>query len=498
MGQFRMPSLGADMDRGTLVEWRVRVGDHVDRGDIVAVVDTDKAVIDVEVFETGVVEELLVEPGTNVPVGTPLARLRADEVSGAAVPPTAPAALPTVLPAAPAAPAPPTVPPAAPAAAAPPVVTDRPANAAPPWTAPPPGVRVPGGPGRHHASVVLSPVVRHLADRLGVDATNVEGTGIGHRVTRADIERAAGTRVGRASPRARRRAAERGVDLAAVTGTGTDGAVHERDVLLVAATTTVPVTPAPTPAATPRAPATTGTDRQSSSRRATARSMERSNREIPHYHLATTVDMEPALAWLQTRNDGRPPSDRVIPAALLLRATALAARAVPDLNGWWIDGDLRTADRVDLGVAVALRGGGLVTPTLPGADVGPVEDLMTALRDVVERARRGSLRSSDLAEASITVTNLGERGAELVHGVIHPPQVALVGFGRIAERPWVLDGRVLARHVVTATLAADHRASDGHVGSRFLAAVDRLLHDPDRLAGTDRAHDDDRGETHGS
>jgi len=117
---------------------------------------------------------------------------------------------------------------------------------------------------------------------------------------------------------------------------------------------------------------------------------------------------------------------------------------------------------------------------------------------VVERARRGSLRSSDLAEASITVTNLGERGAELVHGVIHPPQVALVGFGRIAERPWVLDGRVVARRVVTATLAADHRASDGHVGSRFLAAVDRLLHDPDRLAGTDRAHDDDRGETHGS
>lgn len=209
--------------------------------------------------------------------------------------------------------------------------------------------------------------------------------------------------------------------------------------------------------------------------------MERSNREIPHFHLATTVDLEPTLQWMERRNARLPPEDRLIPAVLLLRAAALAARAVPDLNGWWRDDALVPSPRVDLGVAVALRGGGLVTPTLAQADVVPVAGLMDGLRGVVERARRGALRSSDLSESSITVTNLGDRGADVAHGVIHPPQVALVGYGRIVTRPWVVDGQVVPRRVVTATLAADHRACDGHLGSRFLSRIDQLLRSPDRL-----------------
>ena len=330
---------------------------------------------------------------------------------------------------------------------------------------------VSGGPGRHQASVVLSPLVRRLADQHGVDLRWVAGSGPGNRVTRSDVERATGRaapaeHAGPASPRARRRAAERGIELAAVTGSGPSGAVRERDVLATPTTPTTPIAPA---------------DRRTTARRATARSMERSNREIPHYHLATTIDLEPALIWLEEVNGGRAAGERLIPAVLLLRAVALAAGDVPELNGWWVDGDLRVADVVDLGVAVALRGGGILTPTVARAETGSLPELMGRLRDVVERARRGTPRSSDMVQASITVTNLGDRGADLVHGVIHPPQVALVGFGRIASRPVVVDGEVVAHRTVTVTLAGDHRASDGHVGSRFLAGIDRLLTAPARL-----------------
>jgi pyruvate dehydrogenase E2 component (dihydrolipoamide acetyltransferase) len=136
---------------------------------------------------------------------------------------------------------------------------------------------------------------------------------------------------------------------------------------------------------------------------------------------------------------------------------------------------------VHLGVAVSLRGGGLIAPAIHDADRLTVDELMAALRDVVERARSGRLRSSEMTDAGLTVTNLGEQGADEVYGVIYPPQVALVGFGRIVERPWASDGMLAARPTVRATLAADHRVSDGHEGSRFLAAVDRLLQSPEAL-----------------
>ena len=498
MGEFRMPSLGADMDQGTLVEWRVAVGDHVERGDIVASVDTDKAVIDVEVFESGVVQELLVEPGTTVPVGTPLARLGADGPEPGAARPHPPAAAP--VPRTAPAPAPAPRPAAAPAAPVPSPIPPVPAapgrSVAPPAAAAPTGPAAPtGGPGRHHASVVLSPVLRHLAEQLDVDIGAVVGTGPGGRITRADVQAAADGPGDRGTPgRHRLRqwaptlpappAADPGRDRPGVAPGPPGGAAVRRRPRLGgglrdrrARCTNGMSWPPPVPPSSRRPRATDGARRDALA----ARSMERSNREIPHFHLATTVDLEPTLHWMEARNAGLAPEDRLIPAVLLLRAAALAARAVPDLNGWWRDDALVPAPRVDLGVAVALRGGGLVTPTLQQADEVPVAELMDGLRGIVERARRGALRSSDLAESSITVTNLGDRGADVVHGVIHPPQVALVGYGRIVTRPWVVDGQVVPRRVVTATLAADHRACDGHLGSRFLSRIDQLLRSPDRL-----------------
>ena len=433
MGMFTMPTLGADMEEGTLVEWRVRPGDEVSRGQIIALVDTDKATIDVEVFESGVVESLLVDEGATVPVGTPLARIVA---VGAA--PNAPASPE----------------PAATSAAAP---TGEPVSAS--TTPVPVPVPVPN----HH---VTSPLVRHLADELGVDLDRVIGTGHGGRVTRDDVEHAAQREPRhRASPRARRLAAERSIDLTGVTGSGPGGRTIARD---VAATTS--------PAAATRRP--TG---PSGARAATARAMERSNREIPHYHLRSTVDLEPALSRLDQHNAGRTAAEQAIPAAVLLTAVAAAARQVPEVNGSWVDDELVASATVDLGTVVSLRGGGLLTPTIQDADQLTLDRLMERLRELVDRSRSGGLRASDLAPASLTVTNLGDRGADVVHGVIHPPQVALVGFGRIARRPHVVDGHVEARRTVVVSLAADHRASDGRIGSRFLHLVEQHLADPDRL-----------------
>jgi pyruvate dehydrogenase E2 component (dihydrolipoamide acetyltransferase) len=216
-------------------------------------------------------------------------------------------------------------------------------------------------------------------------------------------------------------------------------------------------------------------------RRAIAGLMARANREIPHYYLSTTVDMAAATHWMHEHNRRSPAGERLLPAALLLKAAARAAREVPELNGFWTDDRFTRDDAVHLGVAVSLRGGGLLAPVLRDADTLGLVRLMATLKDLVARARTGRLRGSEVSGATVTVTNLGDQGVEAVFGVIHPPQVALVGFGRVVERPWAAGGMLGVRPVVTATLSADHRATDGAIGARYLAAVDRLLQKPEEL-----------------
>jgi pyruvate dehydrogenase E2 component (dihydrolipoamide acetyltransferase) len=313
----------------------------------------------------------------------------------------------------------------------------------------------------------------------------------------------------RVTPRARRIAAERGIDLAALAAAGPSGAVVGADVESAAdaarrladqvpAPATGPASASPTGAhaadggeviragsvaSAPPAPSATAAaaDKKAAMRTAIANLMSRSNAEIPHYYVSQTVDIAPALTWLRAHNATLPVAKRVLPAALFLRATVLAATAVPDLNGHWVDGALRTADRIDLGVAVATRGGGLVTPAIPDAGPLRIDDLMAALSDLVVRARRGNLRQAEMAGASITVSSLGETGPDALYGVIFPPQVALVGLGGIVERPWAVDGMLTVRPTVTVVLAADHRASDGRTASAFLAAFAHALQNPEEL-----------------
>ena len=451
-----MPSLGADMEEGTLLEWLIAPGDEVHKGDVVAVVDTAKAAVEIESFSSGVLDTLLVEPGTTVAVGTPLAVLldAGEAPAGAVPPPREPAPLP--------------VPPAVPVA--PPV--------APPLTP---------------APAVLSPLVRHLADADGIDLTAVSGTGPGGRIRRADLHVAheapgAPPERPRVSPYARRLAEERGVDLSSLAPTGEDGVVRSRDVPApldqqevaardagrVVAPGLVDHEAGVTPAAAKRPDG-------GRMREAIARLMSRSKREIPHYYLRTTIDLHDALAWLQEHNRELPVAQRVVPAALLLVATARAAREVPQVNGFWLEDALQPEEAVHLGVAVSLRSGGMVTPAVHDAHELGVDAMMAQLRGLVERARTGRLRASELTGATLTVTNLGDQGVEEVLGVIYPPQVALVGFGTVTERAVAANGLLGVHPVVTATLSADHRATDGYVGARFLNRLAAHLQHPEAL-----------------
>ena len=298
------------------------------------------------------------------------------------------------------------------------------------------------------------------------------------------------------TPYARRRARDLGLELDDVdpapdgvvraaqveahAGSAPPAAAGRRDGAAPAA----PVAAAPAAAAPEAAPDQArrpAAERSAAMRQAIANLMARSKREIPHYYLQSTIDLSTAMTWLARRNADRPVADRMIPAALLLKAAALSVAEVPDLNGFFVDGAFTRSERVHLGVAVALRGGGLVAPAIHDADRLPLDELMAALKDLVARTRSGRLRGSEMSDPTITVTNLGEQGAELVHGVIYPPQVALVGFGRVVDRPWAVDGMLAVHPVVTATLAADHRVTDGRSGSRYLIALESWLNRPEEL-----------------
>lgn len=392
MIEFKLPSLGADMEQGKLLQWHVKPGDAVQRGQVVAVVDTSKAAVDVEIWDAGLIHELRVQPGETVPVGAVLATLLAP---GEAAPAEAPAQ----------------------AAAKPAAAVAEPIAAAAAVTAP-------------AAAAATRPAV---------------------------------------SPSARRRAKELGIDAEALHGSGAQGAVTLADVEAAAAQRSA------------AAPA----DRAQAMRRAIAAAMSRSKREIPHYYLSETIPMARALAWLQQHNEGLAITERILPAVLQLKAVALALQRVPQLNGFYRNDAFEPATAVHTGVAIALRGGGLVAPALHEVGSKPLAQLMRELADLVQRARAGSLRSSEMSDPTITVTNLGDQGVEAVFGVIYPPQVALVGFGSVAVRPWVDGGELRAVPLLTASLAADHRVTDGHQGALFLAELRDLLQQPEQLAAAD-------------
>jgi len=337
MKHFLMPTLGADMEAGTLVAWRKQPGERVHRGETLAEVDTDKGVIDVEVFHDGVIDSLLVGPGAKVPVGTPLATIRE-------------------------------------------------------------------------------------AGEQAVEKQPAEAAGVQAKGVRAATELPA--------------AAE---------------------------------------------PAAGQPDRQARMRRAIAAAMSRSKREIPHFYLATTIDAAAAVAFVAAQNDTLPADERLLLGAVFVKAAACAVREVPEINGYWRDDAVELLPTVNVGLAVSLRGGGLVILTLRDPASWTLAALSQQIRELTQRARTGRLKASELADATLTVTSLGDRGVDSVWGVIYPPQLAIVGFGTVARRPLVVADRVEARSAVTVTLAADHRALDGHRAGLYLTAIAEQLQQPETL-----------------
>jgi pyruvate dehydrogenase E2 component (dihydrolipoamide acetyltransferase) len=361
MIELKLPAMGADMEEGKLLEWRVKPGDAVKKGDIVAVVDTTKAAVEVESWQEGTLFEQRVLVGETVPVGTVIAMLLA------------------------------------PGESAPSPLGDGEALRKP-----------------------VSPAARARAKALGVDVESIQGTGPQGAVTIEDVEKAAST---------------------------------------------------------PKAPV----DRAAQMRKAIAAAMSRSKREIPHYYLQEPISMARALEWLARENEKRPVTARLLVGVLQIKAVARALAKTPELNGFWIDGAFKPSASIHAGVAISIRQGGLIAPAIHDVERKGLEELMRDLADLVSRARAGSLRSSEMSDPTITITNLGESGVESVLGVIYPPQVALVGFGRIEARAWVEEGTVKAVPTTMASLSADHRASDGIRGARFLAELRERLQHPEEL-----------------
>ena len=400
-----MPSLGADMRDGTLIEWQVKPGDKVKKGDAIAVVETSKGAIEMEVYHSGTITELLITPDTTLPVGSVLARM---------------------------------------------TTTDAPVPSIPKPTVP-----------MHSAP---TPAPTPAASATSVDSHDtIEST--------ADLNPNIGSNTERRfiSPAAHMQAQATGIDIGQLQGSGPQGAILLRDLPLC--TEQHVEKPRPTETAQPA----------SSMRQAISDAMARSKQTIPHYYLTIDIDLTNAQHWLTEQNQSREPEQRLLLPALLISAIARLLPRYPALNGTFINGRFIPFDAVNLGNTISLRQGGLVVPAILNANTLTVDETMAVLRDLTERSRRGRLRSSEISEATITVTSIGERGADSITGVIYPPQVAIIGLGRVRNAAVVSEGQLAIGEIMTVTLAADHRVSDGLTGARFLHAFAKQLQQPEAL-----------------
>lgn len=393
-----MPSLGADMESAILMEWLVKEGDSVKKNQVVAEVETSKGVIEIEVFEDGIVDKLLVEPETECKVGMPLALIRSEGEN---------------------------------------VVKEEPKTES---------ISEP----REETSKVES----------------AEKEPIVHEQKIVQEERV------KISPAARKRAEELGVDLNKLTPK--DGVIQLNQVEDASSS----AVKAPLHVEKKEEVKSSPKDGM---RQAIAAAMSRSNAEIPHYYLSTSINMTLSLAYLEELNKQRSIKDRILPVAMLIRAVVLSLVEVPELNGFWQENEHQISKEIHPGIAIALRKGGLITPALLDAQDMSLNDTMNSISDLITRTRSGKLRGSEMTKQTITITNLGDLGVESVYGVIYPPQLAVVGLGAIMDKPWAEGDALSVRKVLQATLAGDHRATDGRTGALFLDRLNKFLQNPEGL-----------------
>ena len=441
MTEFLMPSLGADMEAGTLVAWSKKPGDLLKSGDIIAEVETQKGIIEIEIFEGGILENYLIAEGDKVPVGTPMATIRPEGTAGKSakkIPEQEPSLHPIQE-------------------------KEQAAESKAPVSEDSIPEKAPSEekPSEEKPRIKISPLARSIAEKNNVDIYTIMGTGEGGAITKADVEQAIG---------------------------GKKEAVPEKPVP-TETTEPTPVMKTAEKEEEPQKPAKEAmevpapvikSNLQESIRAAVAAAMSRSNRDIPHYYLEKKIDMLAAMTWLKETNKQREITARLLPAVLFIKAVAKAVDSAPQLNAVW-DNGLQLKNEVNIGFVVSLRAGGLLVPAIKNTDTKSIDEIMISLNDLITRSRAMKLRSSELSESTITITSLGENGADKVFGVIYPPQVAIVGFGSIVNEAVVNNGMLGIRPVVHVTLAGDHRATDGLTGSRFLEALNDHLQNPEDL-----------------
>ena len=448
-----MPQLGYDMREGTIVRWLKEEGEDVTRGEIIAEIETDKAVVEFSPTTGGVLRRIVAGAGDIVPVGQLIAVIGdADE------------ALPDELTA-----------PASPVAAAE-QVPATPAPAPTPVAESPPAVP--------EAEVRASPIARRLAREKGVDLANLTGSGPGGRIVEADVLAAAAVLSAPggvlASPLARRLAREGGIDLSSLTGSGPGGRIVEADVLAASAAPAAE-TPEPSPAeaaAAEPAAAPAGDQVQLSRMRQTiAKVTSDSKREAPHFYVASDIDMSKAMDLRRDINDQVDPDSRVSVNDLIVKASALAIGRHPKFNSFFRDDYLQMNPSINVGIAIALESG-LIVPGIPGCEGKTLAEIAVDSRDLAARATSGTLRAEEYTGTTYSVSNLGMFGVDSFTAIIYPPHAAILAVGAVKEQPVVRSGEITIAQIMKATLSVDHRVADGAEAAQFLSEIKRLLENP--------------------
>jgi pyruvate dehydrogenase E2 component (dihydrolipoamide acetyltransferase) len=427
-----MPALSPTMETGTLAKWTVAVGDTVRSGDVIAEIETDKATMEVEAVDDGVMASILVDAGSEgVAVGTPIGRLAED---GEALDEAA----------------------AAPAAAAPTPAAVEPAAPAPAPSAPAPSAPAlnEGAPPQPAAAATPVPVASAAAQKA-------------ERIF--------------ASPLARRIAADRGVDLAALSGSGPYGRILRRDVEAAE----ILATPAAASAIQPAIRSAVGlyiqgdstTEPNSQMRRIIAARLQESKATAPHFYLTVDCEIDTLLESRRQMNDRAPEGVKISVNDLIIRAAAMALIKVPKANASWEGDNTRLFSHADIAMAVAVDGG-LVTPVIWAAEQKGLAEIAAISRDLAMRARDGRLAPEEFSGGSFTISNLGMYGVREFAAVINPPQGAILAVGAGEQRPVVHDGQLAVATVMTVTLSADHRVVDGAVGAEWLQAFKGYIEAP--------------------
>lgn len=477
--EVTMPQMGADMTEGTLLKWLKQVGDHVERGDIIAEIETDKATVELEAYESGELLKLVVGEGEAAPVGEVIA-LIGEASEAVADSPRKPAAENPPRRVVEKEPAKEPVtagastgqstgdaPPASPLEEAesfpePPAPEKEPEFDRPtPSTTQPPATSSSGSNGR----VRISPVARRIANQSGVDVTMLKGSGPDGRILRRDVEAAieAGERPAAAAPVAGAPAAPR----EAATPERASGAKGAEQ---------------PMPTERPRAPqgqaAPAG---MSKMRQAIAHRMTLSKQTQPHYYLTVDVDMTAAMAFRETLNASASEQQRVSVNDLIVKACAIALERHPKFNAAYTDAGLVMHERINICIGIALDEG-LIAPAILDTQTKSLGRIAMEAKDLIARAKISKLRADEYGDGTFTITNLGAYGVETLIGIINPPQAAILGVGSVMDQPVARDGQVVVAKVMKIALSADHRVSDGAEGARFIKELQGLLEAPVSMA----------------